>query len=270
VSLPTLSIRLLSWNLFGLSDDHLDVRTEAALFLVMLGGPPGRMLLRSELPPPPDILMFQEVVERSYLAHLKPHLLAGGYVLFPPDPHPEREYFEVIAVRSPHEVISWERQSMDSAQGRELVSVVTEVDGMRCLWMTGHLESMAAGKPRRINQSLEIVRRLRSHQGPSVFAGDTNLRDAEMALVEQGGPLSDAWEDSGAKPSERWTRISGSTGRGQRYDRIWGHGVHFSDFGCVGREAVTPDGQPPSDHLGVEASLRPRAGAGPLTGSDPS
>lgn len=255
--LPLSSLRLLSWNLFGLSDDHLDLRTEAALFVALLGGPPEVMLLRDKIPPPPDVLMFQEVVERSYLAHLKPHLLAAGYALFPSEPHPEREYFEVIAVLGSHRVVSWAREPLDSAQGRELVSVVTEMDGRHCLWMTAHLESMIEGKPQRITQSMDIIQRLGSHQGPAVFAGDTNLRDAEVTLLEDDGPLLDAWESCGAPPSERWTRSSGRTGHGQRYDRIWGRGVRFSGFGCLGREPVTPDGQPPSDHLGVEVTLRP-------------
>ena len=248
-------LRLLSWNLFGLSDDHLDVRTEAAMFVALLGGPPEVVLAGGPITPPPDVLMFQEVVERSHVAHLRPHLTAAGYTLVPAEPHPEREYYELIAVRQPQGIVSTDRVRFGSAQGRELLRVETEVDGQRHLWLTAHIESLQSGAVQRMAQSVTVLEALAAFDGPAVFAGDTNLRETEAARIAQNHTLTDAWEACGASPAERWTYTSQRTRRGNRYDRIWGGGVRFSGFRCLGRDDVTLARQPPSDHLGVEVRL---------------
>jgi len=242
---------VLSWNLFGLEDAHLDVRTEAALFIALLGGRPEDVLLAGKPPPPPDIVLFQEVVERTFHAHLRPHLTAAGYTIVPSQPRP-REYFEVVAVRPPFVVTGHAIHTLDSGQGRELVEVTAERDGQSWLVMTAHLESLRSGSRLRMGQARFVLDRLRAHDGPGVFGGDTNLRVEE---ADQLGVLPDAWEACGAKAAERWTWVR-EHGRRARYDRIWGHRVRFSGFRCIGKDAVTPDGQPPSDHYGVMVSCR--------------
>lgn len=246
-----MSVRVLTWNLFGLSDEHLDLRTEAAMFIALLGGLPDDVLAGGRPPPPPDVLFFQEVVARTFHAHLRPHLTAAGYTIVPAQP-PPREYFEVIAVRRPLVVTSQAIHRLESELGRRLVEVVAERDGASWLLMTAHLESLRFGAALRMEQSREVLRRLRAHEGPALFGGDTNLRDAE---AEELGALPDAWEACGSDPAERWTWVRSGGGRA-RFDRIWGHGVAFTDLRCVGRQRVTPDGQPPSDHLGVLVSCR--------------
>jgi endonuclease/exonuclease/phosphatase (EEP) superfamily protein YafD len=242
-------VRLLSWNLFGLSDDHLDVRTEAAMFISLLGGLPEVALRGPPPPPPPEILMFQEVTERTLHAHLRPHLTAAGYILVPSTPRP-RGYFEVLAVRAPLRVVATRISSLGGSMGRELVEAVVEGDA-RWLLLTAHLESLPSGSAQRMVQARTVIERLRAHDGPAVFAGDTNLRADEAERLK---PLLDAWEASGSPPSDRWTYVSRS-GRRNRYDRIWGRGVRFSGLHCIGRDAVTPDGQPPSDHSGIVVTV---------------
>ncbi len=221
------------------------------MFIALLGGRPEEVFLAGTPPPPPDIVLFQEVVERTFHAHLRPHLTAAGYTIVPSQPRP-REYFEVVALRRPFVVTGHQIEPLDSGQGRELVSVTAGRDGESWLVMTAHLESMRSGAPLRREQAQVVLDRLRAHDGPALFGGDTNLRVAE---ADQLGDLPDAWEASGAKASERWTWVC-EHGRRARYDRIWGRGLRFSDFRCIGKDAVTADGQPPSDHYGVLVSCR--------------
>ena len=242
-------MRVLSWNLFGLEPDQLDVRTEAALFIALLGGRPEDVLDGRPLPPP-DVLMFQEVVDRTFHAHLRPHLAAAGYTLIPAAP-PEREYFEVLAVRAPAVVLDSDALQLESDMGRTLLVATARRDGVTWLLMTAHLESLSSGAPLRMEQARFVLELLGNHDGPAVFGGDTNLRMDEAASL--GVPL-DAWEASGSDPAARWTWSKRSYRA--RYDRIWGRGVLFSGFRCLGTDPVTPDGQPPSDHLGIVVDAR--------------
>jgi len=249
-------VRLLSWNLFGLSDEHLDLRTEAALFTALMGGPLEQILASGQpAPPPPDVLMFQEVVDRTWHAHLRPHLSAAGYEIVPASPRP-REYFEVLAVRPPFKVLSHDITPLDSFQARELTSVTASGYGHTWLFMTAHLESLKSGAASRHIQATQVLKRLRGHDGPAIFAGDTNLRMREADVL---APLPDAWEATGAKKAERFTWSKPKASIQARYDRIWGHNLRFSDFRCLGRQPVTPDKQPPSDHLGVSVTAVPNS-----------
>jgi len=251
-------MRVLSWNLFGLCDDHLDERTEAAMFIALLGGLPEQVFAAGREPSPPDVLMFQEVVDRTFRAHLIPHLRAAGYAWFPEQQPAEREYFEVLAVREPLRVTHHQVTDLESVQGRELVEVTVEHDGHTWLLMTAHLESMKSSSWLRMGQSAEVLRRLRAHDGPAIFGGDTNLREAEASTLD---PQLDAWRECGSVAEERWTCASQRTGVRSRYDRIWGKGVAFSGFRCLGGDEITPDGEPASDHLAVMVNARaePRA-----------
>jgi endonuclease/exonuclease/phosphatase family metal-dependent hydrolase len=243
-------MKLLSWNLFGLCDDDLDLRTEAAMFEALLGGPLEEVVMRDAPPsPPPDVLMFQEVVDRTLDAHLRPHLSAAGYTLLPTQ-RSDRSYYEIIATGPNVTVHNHHVHSLDSGQGREVVEASITVADTDYVVMTGHLESLPSGKRLRMEQARWVVERLRAMDGPAVFAGDTNLRQAEADTL---GPLPDAWEVCGEDSTRRWTHMRKH--RTARYDRIWGHMARFSDFNLVGRRPVTPTGDPPSDHLGVTVRI---------------
>ena len=55
---------------------------------------------------------------------------------------------------------------------------------------TAHLESLREGAGLRERQLSYVVERLTSAHGPAVFAGDTNLRDAEAARVDGHEPAA--------------------------------------------------------------------------------
>ncbi len=239
-------MRWLSWNLNGLDEAHLDARTEGALFTALLGGPPERVLMSgAPPPPPPDGLLFQEVVERSLVAHLRPHLKRAGYTLFP-DHLPDRSYFEVIAVRAPHEVARFTLEALPGSHyGRELLGVEL-TSGLRVY--TGHLDSLREGSSARKQQLRFVLERLAD--GPALFAGDSNLRDAEVGDL---GRAADAWEAMGSQSRHR---ITWPGRRGMRFDRAYVSGLTVTGFRTLGRERLPQTGGPPSDHLAIEVTLQ--------------
>jgi len=249
-------MRLLSWNLFGLSEEHRDVRTEAAVYTALLGGHPEVVFRSGRTPQLPDVLMFQEVVPRTYAAHICPQLSAAGYSIIPATPSADRAYFEVLAVRSPLSIEDAQIFHLDSQQGRTLLLAKTRSGGRTWLWVTGHLESLRSGASQRCAQAMVVQKLLCDHVGPSLFAGDTNLRNSEVSLKSG---IVDAWEACGHSASHRWTwhapGAEGKKRRGARFDRIWGSGVGFAAFDCVGQEPVTADGRPASDHLGIGVTV---------------
>ena len=79
-------MKLVSWNLNGLEDRELDLRTESAMFQLLLGAPIEQAMQPGFKPNAPDVVVLQEVVERSYHAHVRPHLEAAGFTVYPTEP----------------------------------------------------------------------------------------------------------------------------------------------------------------------------------------
>lgn len=234
-------MRVVSWNLNGLDATHLDVRTEAALFTVLLGGPPEEMLL-GEPEPPPDVILLQEVVERSYHAAVRPHLMGAGYTLIP-SVLPNRNYFEVVAFRGEPQRIVNERLVATEFERRLMGAQLSNG-----VWVyTAHMDSMAGGATARRAQMVALVERLSGQR--AIFAGDTNLRDAEVPPL---GTVEDAWEVTGRDPRARVTYIRG----GKRYDRAYVSGLDVVGFRTFGGKRIGGVGVTASDHLAIEVTLR--------------
>ncbi|MEE9310574.1 MAG: endonuclease/exonuclease/phosphatase family protein [Cocleimonas sp.] len=237
-------MNLVTWNLNGLEDENLDVRTEAAMFHTLLGVPIEKAAVTPNFKPnTPDIVVLQEVVERTFHAHIKPHLKAAGFTLFPPEPT-ERSYFEVIAVREPILESSYEKFSY-SDQGRGLSTL--SINGLTIL--TAHLESLKPGASMRIDQAESILKIMNEHTGAIIFAGDTNLRKSEWEDLKPDN-VNDAWEATGALKKHK---ITWQMEKYQaRYDRVWLKGVDIKTFETFGKGKVTGTRQRPSDHLGIK------------------
>jgi endonuclease/exonuclease/phosphatase family metal-dependent hydrolase len=238
-------VNLVTWNLNGLEDENLDMRTEAAMFQLLLGAPIEKAMLPDFKPNTPDIVVLQEVVSRTFHAHLKPHFQAAGFTLFPQAPS-ERSYFEVIAVRQPMLESSTHKFSY-TAQGRELSTI--SIDGLTIL--TAHIESQKAGASMRLDQAKEILEIMNSHQGAIIFAGDTNLRKSEWETLNQENTkeIADAWITAGSVKKHKITwRMDKYKAR---YDRIWHRGITINKFETFGKEKVSTINQSPSDHLGI-------------------
>lgn len=239
-------MRVLSWNLFGLESDRLDERTEAAVFRMLLGADLEQALLQRTMPEPPEVLLLQEVVDRTFHAHLRPHLEAAGYTLFPDQP-PARSYFEVIAVRSLPVLRTSMRRFSRTGQGRHLLAVEVQHPAGRLSLFTAHLESLKPSAEVRIEQAHEVFDALLACDR-AVFGGDTNLRRGE---AEPPSPLIDAFSALGSPAGHR------TTWGNARYDRFWLAGIEPIAFSTFGGDPL-PFGMPASDHLGIslEAAVR--------------
>ena len=239
-------MKLISWNLNGLDDKYLDERTEAAMFQILLGAPVGKALLEGFKPDTPDIILLQEVVPRTFHAHIVPHLKAAGFYFFPPEPT-ERSYFEVIAVKKP--ILKTEYLTFSyTDQGRGLS--IVKVEGLHIL--TAHMESQKPGSAMRIDQAKQIFNKMRSYDGASIFAGDTNLRKTEWETVRTDD-ISDAWLTVGAPKKHKitWQRDNYKS----RYDRAWTRNIHIKSFSTFGQNKDKNINQTPSDHYAIRVEF---------------
>jgi endonuclease/exonuclease/phosphatase family metal-dependent hydrolase len=233
----TDALRVLTWNLNGLDERALDERTELACFA---------MLLR---PVQPDVVLLQEVVGRSWHAHLKHHFAAAGYSPWPVDPpaHAPGSYFALVLHKK---TLQRTQAGVDrfagSTMGRALVWARLDWAGRDLLVCTAHLESLRDGKAERVRQAGEVVAKMRSHGGPALFGGDTNLRAEEVPTIAGISAVSDAWDALGQPAATRDTWFAAKGPARARYDRVWLAGLSPVSLALLGE----PDR--PSDHKGVE------------------
>ncbi|MEH6457985.1 MAG: endonuclease/exonuclease/phosphatase family protein [Cocleimonas sp.] len=242
-------MKIISWNLNGLEDRYLDERTEAAMFQILLGAPIEAVMSEGFKPNSPDIVVLQEVVERTYHAHIVPHFKAAGFSVFPPEPS-ERSYFEVVAVRCKKRSGKIDATYLPfeySQQGRGLTML--KVNGLTV--MTAHLESMKPGKAMRIDQAQFILNEMQKYDH-CIFAGDTNLRTEEWDNLEYGN-IKDAWNsvDSPEKHRTTWQYEN----RKSRFDRVWTHQLDILNFETFGKGNIVSTNERPSDHLGLRVEF---------------
>jgi len=240
-------MQLVSWNLNGLEDKHIDERTEAAMFQLLLGAPIEKAMAENFKPNTPDIIVLQEVVERTFHAHIKPHLKAAGFHIYPDAPT-ERSYFEVIACRQPFKRKSYQTFAW-SDQGRGLSTVQLE-DGLTI--MTAHLESQKPGTLMRIDQAKEILALMPQHS-PCIFAGDTNLRKEEWLNLEHGDVI-DVWETVGSPKNHKVTWKNEAYKA--RYDRAWTQDLKIENFETFGNNKVAAINESSSDHSAMRVIFK--------------
>ena len=243
-------MKLVTWNLNGLEDRHLDERTEAAMFNILLGAPIQKAMKEGFKPNSPDIIVLQEVVHRTFHAHIKPHFEAAGFNLFPTEPS-ERSYFEVVASRLP--IVQSDYTSFEySDQGRGLTSFTVKDEDNEVEVMTAHLESMKPGASMRIDQSEAILKHMNESETPCIFAGDTNLRKKEWLDLDADKVL-DAWETVGSPKKHKSTWFMQQYKA--RYDRVWTNKIKVNSFEVFGSAKIPTIKETPSDHHAIRVDF---------------
>ena len=107
-----------------------------------------------------------------------------------------------------------------------------------------------------------------------IFAGDLNMRDAELASVGGlPGGVADVWQQCGARKEAQFTwdmqrnsNLQANFGKFRpkcRFDRIYLRdsrpaSVRATQFGLVGLQKITGTQSFPSDHWGLRARLELR------------
>lgn len=247
-------VRILTWNVDGLDEARLGERMERICLEVLVGGDLARAAAGEPTPPMPHVLALQEVVRVAHRAYFGPHLAAAGYSLWPEAPPGDREHYELLAVRTPWAIERAEpRPFAQSPLGRAGVVATLRHRGedRRLTVITGHLESLRSGSDARLAQAREIAGWMRGASGPAIFAGDTNLRDAEWQTVAGELGVRDVFEELGSPRSARVTwRPEDERRGGFRFDRVW-------VAGGISARAIRLRSTPgSSDHAGVEALLQ--------------
>jgi endonuclease/exonuclease/phosphatase family metal-dependent hydrolase len=235
-------LNVVSWNLNGLDVDGLDRRMEAAAH---------GLLMRQ---PHPEVLLFQEVVDRGLHAHLRRHLGAVGYGMA--QQPPTGSYYVAAFVRAPAVLTEAAFYPLGGRLGRGMLVLDLTYSGQAWRVGTAHFESGPREGDVRIAQTTRVLDVLGEHSGPALFAGDTNLRDRELKDRIAARGWSDAWLTSGgaAEHAGTWAPARGvSPMRLFRFDRAWvNEQVKVTDF-CTIAKGVTGDGHPVtvSDHKGL-------------------
>jgi hypothetical protein len=240
-------MKFVTWNIDGLDVNYSDERTEAAVFISIIGHTLEEVHAGTKPQSPPDVIVFQEVVERTYLAHVVPHLTAGGYVVVPVE-IPARQTFEIIAVREPYSIRSHTVTPLaQSVFGRILHTVELDTPNGPLRVLTAHFDSGTDGGKVRTAQLKQVAKAL----GPrGIFGGDTNMRKAEWLALRDTVDMHDAWESLGEPAATRATWFLDDMKA--RFDRVW-HSASLvpRSIKALGHKPLTEYNVRASDHDGL-------------------
>lgn len=248
---PPSEFRLLSWNLDGLDDRNLKIRTKGVT----------KILKESS----PDIVFFQEIVPKT-LDYIQKNIppqykfIAAG----------SEGYFTVTLINEftvkydSHEVIEYPQSLMS----RNLLQVEAHIGKMKLVLLNTHLESTADHSKERLNQLQMCFKRMldASDTKNIIMGGDLNLRDKELGGI--GGPpsgIEDLWIVCGSRKECQYTwdtqrnsnkEIASTFKPRLRFDRLYlrpsrPRGVFPKYFGLIGLQKIAGHQCFPSDHWGL-------------------
>jgi len=249
------ALTFISWNIDGLSEKGLKVRTQSVIQTVLERNP--------------DIIFFQEVVPET-LGWLKTAL--DTKYLFGQGGNDDRTpgcYFTVVLLkrstvyRESLQVIKFE----DSVMSRDLTLVEAAIDGRNFLLINTHLEStkdFAEVRMDQLKRAFNHVKKANSSK-TVILAGDLNIRDSEVSKVGLPENVQDMWVANGSRKEVEHTwdtlrnnnvEIPSKFKPRLRFDRVYLRPSQSGDikpehFGLVGIQKVPGHQLFPSDHWGI-------------------
>ncbi|XP_076084600.1 uncharacterized protein LOC143055353 isoform X2 [Mytilus galloprovincialis] len=246
-------IKLLSWNIDGLSEDSIKERTSAVISIINRERP--------------DVVFLQEVIldtlEMLSRKCLDYTFMESGVEC----------YFTVIMVKQNSVQVTDLKiiPFTSSKQGRTLQRVECTIKGLPCVLMTSHLESMKANSDERKHQMKRALHHVvnASRDRTVLFGGDFNVKDREIREIK-GLPkgVLDIWIETGRNKETQFTWDTSINTNLQwaenqdfkpkiRFDRIYmrhpkTHKVISPvSFQLIGKEKIPTCGLFPSDHWGL-------------------
>ena len=249
-----------SYNVDGLSDDHANCKRRCL------------EISRLVCDEAPDVIFFQEVTPQTLLS-FAPSLKPFGYnVASSVDSH-SSPYFNVAfsKVNGICRRLAFSGAAA-SSMGRDMIVFETVVNGRKVQVMSSHLESLADYGAAREAQLEVMLDSMQNFQGPSIVAGDLNVRNKEAEKVlrkvakktegrSADTQLFDCWEAMGKIEGNKNTWVHGDPGLKHiqaRYDRIYcnGKSARVIGFKLIGKEVMPPPClTTPSDHYGMIAKF---------------
>ncbi|CAN0363721.1 unnamed protein product [Ectocarpus sp. 12 AP-2014] len=223
--------RVVSWNIDCLNGENKMARVEEVCAI----------LLESE--PTPDVILLQASLEvdDEMLAVLDARLGGQGrYRAFPPRVPVEQRYFTLTFVKVGTVTVqeSGRKDFPHSLMGRDLSTVRATFNGKPMLLMTSHLESEKQSSEERKAQFNQVLKQLLAFRGgPAIFAGDTNLREAEVkqeklakeVIVAMGGEIR--WQCSSVFMARAFRKPLATRRAPARYRRLKGVIDSLHEFG---------------------------------------
>lgn len=237
---------LLCWNIFGLDSTYLAERTHAICEFV-----------RDRKP---DVVFFQEVVQSTWNIITKE--LGKDYLMYR-NGSVQCHYYHNLMIRKGSSVVPAHTDVtvepfVGTGQGRHLLRLQTTFNGMHVNFMTSHLESLPTDRDERKTQlkhCFKIMRDLdKGSSETSVFGGDLNLADSELAEIGGAPPnVRDSWEQCGSDANNELTWHTSHPTR--RIDRVYycpsGGVLQPVSFELVGKDKLSQCDVLPSDHFGI-------------------
>ncbi|XP_064488702.1 tyrosyl-DNA phosphodiesterase 2-like [Ornithodoros turicata] len=246
------SLKFISWNIDGIDEKNLLLRTKAVISYVV----------RHDA----DVVFLQEVVPASSKV-LEKHLPQYKMVLGTPE---EEGYYTAVLLKK--DTVSYKCDTVfgfsNTSMGRTLTHIDVSFNGYPLTLMNTHLESTAEFSAARKDQLKKCFKACRKEPEDKtvIFAGDLNLRDSEMQELGGVPPgFEDMWESCGRRKEATYTwdltRNDNLIWNARfkprcRFDRVYLRRskparITPAFFGLIGLERLKPHTCFPSDHWGL-------------------
>ena len=255
---PGLRLRVLSWNIEGISEKNREERTLVVVETINRLCP--HVVFLQEVVPQ-TLRMIRKKLGSAYSVHISPNVKAG--------------YIPAILVskKTKKIVINGEVGIFDfpgSSMGRHMLLLCINVCGVPMALYTSHLESMrdfSIERKKQLKTCFNFIdEQSRCNGRACIFGGDLNVKEYEISDVGLPQSTVDVWQTCGSVKRHEYTwDISANDNLDWpfdneprlRFDRLYltskdGY-VKAKSFELVGKERIPSCNRFPSDHWGMFA-----------------